>query len=154
VPTTYNITLPASKTYPEPGCRTGAFKKYTKPGYPVVGILDLCEVKKKGLRPSCRKYLVQQVKGQPTFQVTKVGGKEDYTVTLRSDFDACTCQGFFRGTGQCSHGQALRALLLAGVVPGPAQGAQTRAPSSPVQPLSRAGRHSTPPKRRKAPTRA
>ena len=53
--------------------------------------------------------------GSAAFNLTKVGGHEEYAVLLDGASSSCECKGFLRW-GQCKHVDGLKALLDRGLL--------------------------------------
>jgi hypothetical protein len=116
MPTTYEVELPASSTY---GVRVAVFTRFTHPGFPVSGVLEIREQRRAGGKVYARRFAVQETSGSEgrVFKLTKplseqgVSGQDDFHhVSLDNRrWDSCTCKGF-TNAGRCAHVQAVRLL--------------------------------------------
>jgi hypothetical protein len=129
---TSTVTLSASKTYEH---RTSTFQRVTADGKPVVGVLQIDEARKPGLKVRSRRYCVSEL--DPGRQVDNMRGRRfkltkplshfpagpndehEYTcyiVPARPNEDRCGCPAGQAGN-RCAHVEAIRAHGNAGNLP-------------------------------------
>lgn len=106
------------------GWRKGRFKRYTRKGFRVVGVVELHEAKREGARAKVSRYSFAdggRVKGVGRLFVFYKGFEAGASTVTLSDGgkqvkDTCTCQGFGRH-GDCKHLSTLREMLKEGLLP-------------------------------------
>jgi hypothetical protein len=119
-PCCWTEPLPANKTY---GCRHALLIRIPS-AQRVVGVLEIAEAKREGLKPTFSRYAVSQTSrdgDRRIFRLTKSDKVTVYWVSLvpggsepgAAPADLCDCDGF-AGHDTCKHTQALAAHLAAG----------------------------------------
>lgn len=110
------VQLPPTTTHQ---LRKATFKRATKPGFPVIGVLTVREQRKPGkaFKEYVRRYAVMEETREKDrlFKLTKPMGEvkpgEDsfYYVYITAKDIQCDCRGFTKA-GHCTHAQALSHL--------------------------------------------